>query len=718
MRLSYRFSHPQEAPLTLRVSWPLFFLVLIAPALRSSLVAGQTQKATGTITSFTQTGFVLSRELKGDKEEITLSFGSQLDDAVSFTAAGDSFTLVTREGKKITLRLGETVSVEYSVENGQNLVESVKGEMAGPQAQIKADKGSARPAVGSGAQEVALAESDSDLLEKARSGDAFSQFRLAGDYEDRGDPVEEARWYRKAADQGESNAQNALGFLYQWGHGVPQSFDQAVAWYRKSAEQGNPNGQGNLAKMLADGTGAAQDFAQAANWYRKSAEQGWAWSQAMLAQLYATGQGVPVDAVSAYMWCILALPAEPAAEHWGCKELLEGVGSKMKPLEIAEAKLRAYTWFEQRSRDPNQKHWAVGPLDAIAPGGVIPDEWPLTGLIGSGYAEGQGVARDDPEALKWFQLGAERGDAPAEWYLGERYYRGKGVPKDRARAFTLFKQSAEQGWAYGEHDLATAYLQGIGTAKDAAEALKWFRKGAEQGDPASLHDLGAMYAMGMGVPPNYVTAWMWLRIGQAAGHRDSDLDALQAHLTGEQLAQARQGAAQWFLAHDWRTGYQAALASMYAGGEGVPKNFGDAAKWARRAAENGNASAQFLLGSLYETGRGVPKDEATAAIWYLKAAEQGDAFASNNLALMYATSKDPKMRRPQEALMYALKAVGATKEEYAGFLGTLAEAYYVNGLYEKAIETEGKALALERKNPSFKESLEKYLRAKQDSSKK
>ena len=53
-----------------------------------------------------------------------------------------------------------------------------------------------------------------DLLEKAISGDAESQYQLALCYRN-GEGVEQsneeaAKWYRKAADQGNSDAQEAL----------------------------------------------------------------------------------------------------------------------------------------------------------------------------------------------------------------------------------------------------------------------------------------------------------------------------------------------------------------------------------------------------------------------------------------------------------------------------------------------------------------------------
>ena len=43
----------------------------------------------------------------------------------------------------------------------------------------------------------------------------------------------------KAAENGDADAQDNLGFLYEFGHGVPQDDAQAAFWWRRAAEQGN-----------------------------------------------------------------------------------------------------------------------------------------------------------------------------------------------------------------------------------------------------------------------------------------------------------------------------------------------------------------------------------------------------------------------------------------------------------------------------------------------
>ncbi len=49
---------------------------------------------------------------------------------------------------------------------------------------------------------------------------------------------------------------------------------------------------------------------------------------------------------------------------------------------------------------------------------------------------------------------------------------------------------------------------------------------------------------------------------------------------------------------------------MYAKGEGEPQDYVQAVRRYRKAAEQGDASAQSNLGFMYDNGRGVPQDGA------------------------------------------------------------------------------------------------------------
>ena len=65
----------------------------------------------------------------------------------------------------------------------------------------------------------------------------------------------------------------------------------------------------------------------------------------------------------------------------------------------------------------------------------------------------------------------------------------------------------------------------------------------------------------------------------------------------------------------------------YGGLRGVPENDAEAVKWYRKAAEQGNASAQFNLGVMHADGEGVLKDFVLAHMWSNIAGANGNANA-------------------------------------------------------------------------------------------
>ncbi|MGB0086501.1 MAG: SEL1-like repeat protein, partial [Rhodomicrobiaceae bacterium] len=69
----------------------------------------------------------------------------------------------------------------------------------------------------------------------------------------------------------------------------------------------------------------------------------------------------------------------------------------------------------------------------------------------------------------------------------------------------------------------------------------------------------------------------------------------------------------------------------------IGERLSKAARWFRRAAENGHAPSQYRLATLYELGQGAPKDPAEAMRWYQRAAENGHIKAMHNLAVLSIT---------------------------------------------------------------------------------
>lgn len=80
----------------------------------------------------------------------------------------------------------------------------------------------------------------------------------------------------------------------------------------------------------------------------------------------------------------------------------------------------------------------------------------------------------------------------------------------------------------------------------------------------------------------------------------------------------------------------------------------------------------------------------------------------NNLAWLLVTAPDESLRAPQRALALAKEAV--SMERAPIYLDTLAEAYYVNGSIDKAVETSKEAISLEPEDHTyFKKQLKRFM---------
>ena len=88
---------------------------------------------------------------------------------------------------------------------------------------------------------------------------------------------------------------------------------------------------------------------------------------------------------------------------------------------------------------------------------------------------------------------AADGDTQAQLALAKAYHFGEGVPKDEAQAVQWLEKAAEHGDITAQVNLAGAYQGGVGVPKNYAAALRWYTKAAEQGNPAAQYNVGQYY---------------------------------------------------------------------------------------------------------------------------------------------------------------------------------------------------------------------------------
>ena len=121
-----------------------------------------------------------------------------------------------------------------------------------------------------------------------------------------------------------------------------------------------------------------------------------------------------------------------------------------------------------------------------------------------------------------------------------------------------------------------------------------------------------------------------------------------------------------------------------------------------------NADLYSLLGTVYFNRENWP---GVLEAWERSLAINPDnAEVLNNLAWTYATCEDQQFQDPDRALAMATLAVRLEKQPH--IWDTLAESYYVNEMYSKAVEAGRNALALARENRGYYEDqLEKFRKA-------
>ena len=69
---------------------------------------------------------------------------------------------------------------------------------------------------------------------------------------------------------------------------------------------------------------------------------------------------------------------------------------------------------------------------------------------------------------------AEQGDPEAQFKLGRMYQEGQGVSKDQAEAVKWYRLSAEAGQPFAQNNLGVMYKNGWGVTQDYVQAYFWF----------------------------------------------------------------------------------------------------------------------------------------------------------------------------------------------------------------------------------------------------
>jgi len=280
-------------------------------------------------------------------------------------------------------------------------------------------------------------------------------------------------------------------------------------------------------------------------------------------------------------------------------------------------------------------------------------------VLGSQYFRGGGdVLIDHKKAFQRFTRSAENGFPEAQARLADMYeldvVSQDIVLKDKAKAADWAKKAlasgleakAERGAAGAEYELASLYFLGLGVARDETKAASLAQSAADHGNIDAKRLLGYFYLHGRGVKNDENKGETYLREAAAEnvapaqnllGLQYKDKDPTKAAEMFRRAAEQGNASAQYF------------LGDLYEKGKGVEQSYVRAAEYYQKSADHMFWAGLCSLAALYEKGNGVPKDLSKATALYQKAADQGIQQAKDNLRRLEQTQSSVASVTPSVA---------------------------------------------------------------------
>lgn len=140
------------------------------------------------------------------------------------------------------------------------------------------------------------------ITARAEGGDAKAQLDLALRYRDgKGvakDDAEGMKWAHRAADAGNADAMDFVGFAYLRGAIIRRNPAIAIAYFKTAAEQ-SAQAAYNLGQCYFGAQGAEQDIPKALELWKMAAGKGHGRAASSAAMAYLSGEGVARDAAEA-----------------------------------------------------------------------------------------------------------------------------------------------------------------------------------------------------------------------------------------------------------------------------------------------------------------------------------------------------------------------------------------------------------------------------------
>jgi len=170
--------------------------------------------------------------------------------------------------------------------------------------------------------------------------------------------------------------------------------------------------------------------------------------------------------------------------------------------------------------------------------------------LGLMYQDGDGVAKNLEEAVKWYTKSANLGYKEAQYTLGALVFQRQIHSISYPQAVTYYEQAAQQGHVKSQLNLGMLYFRGDVIAQDLPAAVQWLSLAASNNNSEAQGYMAQLYQQGAGVEQDTVKAAMWLMLAMQnedkrfINRHTKMLNYVSAQMTEEQKTAAKQLAAQ------------------------------------------------------------------------------------------------------------------------------------------------------------------------------
>ncbi|HCS42621.1 MAG TPA: hypothetical protein DIW52_07310 [Pseudomonas sp.] len=138
-------------------------------------------------------------------------------------------------------------------------------------------------------------------------------------------------------------------------------------------------------------------------------------------------------------------------------------------------------------------------------------------LLGQILLDGQGIERDQPLAVRWFEIAANGGHLMARNMLGRCHEHGWGCAADASVAARHYRIAADAGLDWALYNYANLLATGRGVIEDQQQALGLYHRAAELGHAKSMNLLGRYLEEGQVCPADPQAARDWYRRSAVGG---------------------------------------------------------------------------------------------------------------------------------------------------------------------------------------------------------